>query len=106
MRLRGRSAQCAVCGDAPSIRSLRSADYYEQFCGAPAHDRPSAVPVPSSAESRSALGGGLAEGEASVAELAQARRDGRPHLLLDVRERVQFEIVSLRGSHNIPLAEL
>ena len=37
---------------------------------------------------------------------AEARRAAARHLLLDVRERTQFEICHLPGSLNIPLADM
>ena len=44
--------------------------------------------------------------EVSCSDYSSVRRKGEAHVLLDVRERLQFEICALSGSVNVPLAEL
>jgi adenylyltransferase/sulfurtransferase len=42
----------------------------------------------------------------SCSEYNQIRNDGSPHVLLDVRVKEQFDLCSLEGAINIPLATL
>jgi adenylyltransferase/sulfurtransferase len=57
-------------------------------------------------------GGVAAVDELSEAERVDARaygavvKGGTPHLLVDVRERVQFELCALAGSVNVPFSEI
>lgn len=77
---------CPLCGETRTIRELVD---YEAFCG---------VGSPVAAEP-----GPL---EVTAAALAAELRSGRPPLLLDVRERVEWEICRIAGSVLVPLREL
>lgn len=83
VRLR-RDPACAVCGDAPTIRTV--AESAEVLCAA----------------------GAGADGVASVTprELAAALASGDPPLLLDVREPWEHGAGHLAGSLNVPLGEV
>ncbi len=77
-----RDPECPVCGDRPSIKRLID---YQQFCGMPAADAGVEISV-----------GDL------VAELARPQTP----LLLDVRERFEWDTCRLPEAHWIPLGEL
>lgn len=44
--------------------------------------------------------------EITVEELDRMRRDGESHLLLDIREPHELEIISLSGSLDIPMGDV
>uniref|UniRef100_A0A8C1PSG7 Adenylyltransferase and sulfurtransferase MOCS3 n=1 Tax=Cyprinus carpio TaxID=7962 RepID=A0A8C1PSG7_CYPCA len=75
IRLRPKQAECAVCGETPTVTELQD---YEQFCGSAATDKEYKAVLDSSA----------------------------PHLLLDVRPKVEVDICHLPVSINIPLSSL
>ncbi|XP_026141147.1 adenylyltransferase and sulfurtransferase MOCS3 isoform X2 [Carassius auratus] len=75
IRLRPKQAECAVCGETPTVTELQD---YEQFCGSAATDKEYKAILDSSA----------------------------PHLLLDVRPKVEVDICHLPISINIPLSSL
>ncbi|KAI9199640.1 adenylyltransferase [Polychytrium aggregatum] len=87
VKLRGRRSDCAVCGDRPEIRALID---YVQFCGASPTDKTHSEKVLSLDERISCL------------EYSQSVRQHVKHILLDVREPVQFDICALPESLNIP----
>ncbi|TPX36692.1 hypothetical protein SmJEL517_g01228 [Synchytrium microbalum] len=91
VKLRKRKVDCAVCGDEPSITGLID---YVQFCGAGPHDKTLSQHVLSPKDRTSAK------------EYSLVRESGIPHLLLDVRQNIEFDICSLPGSTNIPLSQL
>jgi molybdopterin/thiamine biosynthesis adenylyltransferase/rhodanese-related sulfurtransferase len=74
-----RDRACPVCGDAPTIRTLVA---YAEAC-----------------ETR-------AEGDMTVEELHQWRRDRRSHVLVDVREPSEAAICKIEGSLLVPLSSL
>ncbi|XP_005423742.1 adenylyltransferase and sulfurtransferase MOCS3, partial [Geospiza fortis] len=80
IKLRPRKADCAVCGDSPSVTCLQD---YEAFCGLlPGADRVSV-------------------------QQYKALLDARvPHVLLDVRPPVEAEICRLPHALHIPLRSL
>jgi adenylyltransferase/sulfurtransferase len=80
---------CPVCGEHPTITKLID---YDQFCGIPQAKEAEKTesPVP----------------EITVEELAARQKNGPPFVLLDVRERYEFEIARIPGSRLIPLSEL
>ncbi|KAK3060286.1 hypothetical protein LTS18_008889 [Coniosporium uncinatum] len=102
IRLRSRKHNCATCSSEATITrdSLASDSLtYVQFCGAL-----SPINV-------------LSPGERlSAAEYAKLREqdlhrdkmtpEEKSHILVDVREKVQFELCSLAGSVNVPFSEL
>jgi molybdopterin/thiamine biosynthesis adenylyltransferase/rhodanese-related sulfurtransferase len=73
---------CPVCGTHPTVTALID---YEAFCGMPAHD-------------------GSAEIE--VGELQGLLQGEDTPLLLDVRERWEWDVAHLEGSLHIPLGQL
>ena len=93
VRLRGKRARCNVCSDNPTITkdSLTSGSLdYAVFCGIP-------NPV------------NLLSKEERIDPQDFAHRisgAAEEHLLVDVRDRAQFDICHLEGSINIPIAEL
>ncbi|KAG0258983.1 Molybdenum cofactor synthesis protein 3 [Mortierella polycephala] len=91
IKLRKRKSDCIMCGDAPTITKLID---YVRFCGSSATDKtPDLFLIPFQ--------------ERLTCETYKKMRDEHtPHLLLDVREKVQFDICSLPSSLNIPLKSL
>ncbi|KAJ1550694.1 hypothetical protein HK405_016097 [Cladochytrium tenue] len=107
VRLRGRQATCAACGDAPTIQPGALADFdYVQFCGAAATDKDpppldilgpdERVACEVNPETLPYLG----------YEYAQVRASGAAHVLLDVRDTNQFAVAALGGAVNVPWREL
>ncbi|KAJ8290573.1 hypothetical protein GJAV_G00014750 [Gymnothorax javanicus] len=91
IRLRPRQAECAVCGENPTITALKD---YEQFCGSSATDKCRRLCLLSK------------EQRISVQEYKKVFEGGTPHLLLDVRPLVEVNICHLPFSLSIPLASL
>ncbi|KAF9160542.1 Molybdenum cofactor synthesis protein 3 [Actinomortierella ambigua] len=91
IKLRKRKPDCIMCGDAPTITKLID---YVRFCGASATDKtPDLFLIPM-------------KERMTVEEYKHIKDENAPHLLLDVREKVQFDICSLPSSLNIPLKDL
>ncbi|KAG0238942.1 Molybdenum cofactor synthesis protein 3 [Actinomortierella wolfii] len=91
IKLRKRKPDCIMCGDAPTITKLID---YVRFCGASATDKtPDLFLIPF-------------KERMTVEEYKRIKDENKPHLLLDVREKVQFDICSLPSSINIPLKDL
>ncbi|KAM9466561.1 adenylyltransferase and sulfurtransferase MOCS3 isoform 1-T1 [Clarias gariepinus] len=91
IKLRAKQAGCAVCGEMPTVTELQD---YERFCGSSATDkcrRLNLLP---------------AEQRVSVQEYKSIMDCGTPHLLLDVRPKVEVDICHLPVSINIPLSSL
>ncbi len=86
IKLRPQQPQCAVCGENPSIMELID---YELFCGSRADDKSCHVSILSDDE------------RMSCKEYVGVVNSSRPHLLLDVREPVEFEICHLPKSLSI-----
>ena len=92
IKLRGKRKGCLSCSDTATIteESLKSASLdYAAFCG-------STSPVASTDTNRIS-----AEEYSKVREGAESS-----HILVDVREKVQFDICHLKGSINIPYSEI
>ena len=90
VRLRARRPKCFACSSEAglSLESLRSGSLdYVLFCGVNA---PVNILAP----------------EERVEAWEYERKNGREHLLVDVREKVQFDICSLEGSINVPFSTL
>jgi adenylyltransferase/sulfurtransferase len=79
-----RDPECPVCGEAPTIRELQE---YDLTC--------ETSPVDSGAGQ-----------DMKVEELDQWRREGRKHLLIDVRQPSEHASASIDGAILIPLSEL
>ncbi|KAF7923009.1 hypothetical protein BELL_0229g00080 [Botrytis elliptica] len=91
VRLKGRRSNCFACGEEPqlSLEQLKSGSMdYVLFCGM-THP----IKLLSDEERVEAK-----DYEESI------RRKQKDHLLIDVREKVQFDICNIEGSHNIPFS--
>jgi adenylyltransferase/sulfurtransferase len=86
IRLRPRQPQCAVCGENPSITALID---YELFCGSRADDKEKRVDILDP------------ELRVSPQEYSKVVSGGKPHLMLDVREEVEYQICHLPHSRSI-----
>jgi adenylyltransferase/sulfurtransferase len=78
-----RDPDCPICGEKPSIKDLVD---YEEFCGAPAHDR----------SSRATSAERLGIASMTPRQLKQRFIEGRRICLLDVRETHELEISRIR----------
>jgi adenylyltransferase/sulfurtransferase len=87
--LRDRNPACSVCGNAPSVTALVD---YEQFCGTEASDRHTRIHL-------------LDDTDRISAGTYRSLR-GEPHVLIDVRSPLEFEICHLPDSLNVPLKDL
>uniref|UniRef100_A0A8C2D6D4 Adenylyltransferase and sulfurtransferase MOCS3 n=1 Tax=Cyprinus carpio TaxID=7962 RepID=A0A8C2D6D4_CYPCA len=91
IRLRPKQAECAVCGETPTVTELQD---YEQFCGSAATDKCRRLNLLTK------------EQRVSVQEYKAVLDSSAPHLLLDVRPKVEVDICHLPVSINIPLSSL
>ncbi|XP_016097640.1 adenylyltransferase and sulfurtransferase MOCS3 [Sinocyclocheilus grahami] len=91
IRLRSKQAECAVCGETPTVTELQD---YEQFCGSAATDKCRRLNLLTK------------EQRVSVQEYKGILDSSTPHLLLDVRPKVEVDICHLPISINIPLSSL
>ncbi|ODQ67506.1 adenylyltransferase [Nadsonia fulvescens var. elongata DSM 6958] len=92
IRMRGKKNNCKICGEAPVIKRdmIESGQMdYSEFCG-------SAGPVKTLSQSE----------RVTVSEYNRVRSESKDHILLDVRDKNQFDIASLPNSQHISLAEL
>ncbi|QSZ35326.1 hypothetical protein DSL72_008196 [Monilinia vaccinii-corymbosi] len=93
VRLKGRRSDCFACGEESklSLQQMKSGSMdYVLFCGM-------THPV--------ALLGDEERAEAREYD-ESIRKKGKDHLLIDVREKVQFDICHIEGSDNIPFSSL
>ncbi|KAI2654731.1 Adenylyltransferase and sulfurtransferase MOCS3 [Labeo rohita] len=91
IRLRPKQAECAVCGETPTVTELQD---YEQFCGSAATDKCRRLNLLTK------------EQRVSVQEYKAIIDSSSPHLLLDVRPKVEVDICHLPTSIHIPLSSL
>ncbi|XP_026860616.2 adenylyltransferase and sulfurtransferase MOCS3 [Electrophorus electricus] len=91
IKLRARRAECDVCGETPAVTELLD---YEAFCGMAATDKCRRLNLLT------------AEQRISVQEYRGIVDSASPHLLLDVRPKVEVDICRLSTSINIPLVSL
>ncbi|XP_063234110.1 adenylyltransferase and sulfurtransferase MOCS3 [Bacillus rossius redtenbacheri] len=91
IRLRGRSAGCAACGDQPSVTRLVD---YEQFCRSRACDKEESLHLLSDAD------------RISAGALSEMLLGGEKHLLVDVRTPTEFELCHIPGATNLPMKDL
>ncbi|XP_023707636.2 adenylyltransferase and sulfurtransferase MOCS3 isoform X2 [Cryptotermes secundus] len=89
VRLRDRNPSCAICGNEPSITALVD---YEQFCGSKANDKHNSIHLLDNVD------------RISTGTYHDVRSE--PHILIDVRSPLEFEICHLPGSLNVPLKDL
>jgi adenylyltransferase/sulfurtransferase len=88
-----RDPECPVCGDHPTIRELQD---YEQFCG---------MTIPGQA-TETAGAADPPDFDLSPEDLHRDLEQGRPLLLLDVREPMEFQLTRLPDAFLIPLGDL
>ncbi|XP_049637294.1 adenylyltransferase and sulfurtransferase MOCS3 [Suncus etruscus] len=88
IRLRGRRADCAACGERPTVTALQD---YEAFCGSAATDKCRSLHLLRPEE------------RVSVTDYKRLLDSEVPHLLLDVRPKVEVDICRLPHSLHIPL---
>ncbi|KAI3649763.1 hypothetical protein MP228_005395 [Amoeboaphelidium protococcarum] len=93
IQLRKKKPDCSVCGDHPTITADNLPDY-EQFCGQKSCDKSKSLKLLSEQD------------RITVQEYEAIQRNGTAHRLIDVRDELQFQIVSLPGAINIPLSYL
>jgi sulfur-carrier protein adenylyltransferase/sulfurtransferase len=79
---------CPVCGDAPTIREVRA--YDPVVCEVPTKPR----------------GFSPEDGDMTVDELIEWRRNAHPHVLIDVREPSEHATSRIEGARLIPLRQL
>jgi adenylyltransferase/sulfurtransferase len=101
IRLRGRKAKCAACSSNSTISeaALESGSLdYVQFCGGLLPDtNPLAPEERISAKNYAQIRSGVNPFTGTV-----SNKDS--HFLVDVRERVQFELCNIDGSINVPFS--
>ncbi|CAG5866281.1 unnamed protein product [Menidia menidia] len=91
IRLRPKQPGCAACGEKPSVTGLID---YEAFCGSAATDKCQKLNL-------------LSKDQRITAQDYKSILDNtEPHILLDVRPRVEVDICHLPFSLNIPLSSL
>jgi len=91
VRLRPRNSSCAICGDDPELTAVIAVN----------------APGPGYCPANSKQGEDLPAGNSvTCQEYADIRKKGVKHVLLDVRDRTQFDMLHLNGAINLPLAEL
>ncbi len=92
IKLRGKRKGCPSCSDTATIteESFQSASLdYTAFCAATSPAAP------------------IKQARISAEEYSKVRDASEsPHILVDVRERVQFDICHLKGSINLPYSEI
>ncbi|CAL9686329.1 unnamed protein product [Knipowitschia caucasica] len=91
IKLRPKQANCAVCGENPSVTQLGD---YETFCGSAATDKCPMLHLLSRDQ------------RITVKEYKAVLDSADPHILLDVRPNVEVNICHLPFSLNIPLSSL
>ncbi|XP_055012844.1 adenylyltransferase and sulfurtransferase MOCS3 [Boleophthalmus pectinirostris] len=91
IKLRPKQANCAVCGENPSVTQLVD---YEAFCGSAATDKCQNLKLLSRDQ------------RITVKEYKTILDRTDPHILLDVRPDVEVDICHLPFSLNIPLSSL
>ncbi len=87
-----KNPDCPMCGEIPSIHELMDCT---QFCNSGYKD-----------ENQKSLNEGLITKEISALELKALVDVGADHLLLDVRDPFEFDIVKIENAKLIPLSEL
>lgn len=91
IKLRPKQANCAVCGENPSVTKLVD---YEAFCGSAATDKCQKLNLLSRDQ------------RITVKEYKMVLDSADPHILLDVRPDIEVDICHLPFSLNIPLSSL
>ena len=92
VKLRAKKPDCVSCGQSGRMSELLPS--YEDWCGMLACDKSPSERVLDIHD------------RITVEAYAQHRKSDYPHVLLDVRKKIQFDICSLSRSVHIPLEEL
>lgn len=87
VKLRPKNKDCSVCGENPTIKELID---YVQFCGSGAHDKAKTEIRLDSSFDKYRIH--------SQTYQTEVLNPNKPHLLVDVREPIQFELASLKNS--------
>jgi adenylyltransferase/sulfurtransferase len=97
VKIRGQRANCVACSENSTLTKENICDFqYSEFCGnAPAHDKH--VPDGAAGDILPSI---------SCQQYQQMHQSNLPHVLLDVRDGVQFEMCALLHALNIPLKQL
>ncbi|ORZ33051.1 hypothetical protein BCR44DRAFT_54365 [Catenaria anguillulae PL171] len=112
IRLRPKQKTCAACGDKPTVTELID---YVQFCGSGALDKAKPLKVLAADEridvhafaQRVGTPSAVVGGESMLpGNEPPTLADSPAPVILDVREKVQFDIAHLPSSVNIPYAQL
>ncbi|KAL4566779.1 hypothetical protein LXL04_030904 [Taraxacum kok-saghyz] len=95
VKIRGRSSQCEVCGENPTLTQQNFQHFdYENFTQSPLSPAPLKLKL-------------LPEGSRITSkEYEKVVKNGNTHVLIDVRPSHHYKIVSLPNSMNVPLANL
>jgi adenylyltransferase/sulfurtransferase len=106
VKLRTRRSDCAVCGSTPEITCLL--DDYEAFCGVGACDKSPSEKLLSPQDRISCKVEILLFLSLPLIqkEYHDILTSNIPHLLIDVRPKLQFDICALPNSVNIPIDQL
>ena len=89
VRLRARRPDCAACSSISGITAATLKDFsYTRFCGLPSPITP------------------LADDERITATEYARFRETKKHILIDVRDSVQFAIAHLPGSVHVPITKI
>lgn len=96
VKLRDRNPACVVCGDNPSLTDVSKFDY-ESFCQTNCN-KYALIQIPQA--------NNITVEEFEDIYKQEIKTYTSKHALIDVRGAVQYNIVSLEGSVNIPLAKL
>lgn len=95
-----KSRTCAACSDSPSIQSMADSKAVSlAFRGPAGGGVQSSKGIPHRPPIADEL-------SISCADYNELRQERVPHILLDVREKLQFDMCSLSGAINIPLVTL
>lgn len=95
VKLRERNPRCDVCGDEPTVTDTKLFDY-DDFCQTKCN-KYALIQIPP--ENNITV-------ENFSIEYEKLKLDSQDIALVDVRVKVQFDIVNLPGSINIPLKKL
>src|SRR5690606_26416548 len=100
MKLRSKNDQCDVCGTTPTI-TVDTLQTYEHVCQSAKHDKASAVKETPAAPVAEVV----VIPNVTVEEYMEQVMKNK-HILLDVRDVVQYNICSLPNSNNYPFTTM
>ncbi|PVU85067.1 hypothetical protein BB559_007223 [Furculomyces boomerangus] len=92
-KVRGKRVDCEVCGQNPSVKELID---YPAFCGSSSTDKPIKWKILDETD----------PSRISCYDYAKVRDQGQEHVLLDVREKFQYEMCSIKDSVHIPCKQI